>query len=448
MDFSELNLSTQLLDALHEMGLQTPTPIQERAFSVIMAGSDVVGIAQTGTGKTLAFLLPVLRLWKFQKHRFPQTLIVVPTRELVVQIVEEVEKLTTHMNVVVAGVYGGVNMRVHKAVVESGLDVLVGTPGRILDLALHGPLKFKALKHLIIDEVDEMLELGFRTQLNNIITLLPEKRQNLLFSATMTPEVEAVIDKTFNFPTTIEAAATGTPLENITQLGYRVQNFNTKINLLRHLLQDRETYHRTLVFAPSKRLADVVFEQITADFPDEISVIHGNKSQNYRFESLRKFQESEHRVLIATDLVSRGLDLTEVSHVINIDTPDLPENYIHRIGRTGRADKTGTSITFTTEEELPFLEAAEELMQYRLEQLPFPEEVYVSEELIVEEMPELRVANVQVKLDTTVPGAFHEKKKKNTKVKMTRRELTEHRNRSKVGRRKSWDPSKKKKRKR
>ena len=153
-------------------------------------------------------------------------------------------------------------------------------------------------------------------------------------------------------------------------------------------------------------------------------------------------------MLIATDLVSRGLDLTEVSHVINIDTPDLPENYIHRIGRTGRADKTGTSITFTTEEELPYLEAAEELMQYQLAQLPFPEEVYVSEELIVEEMPELRVANVQVKLDTTVPGAFHEKKKKNTKVKMTRRELTEHRNRSKVGRRKSWDPSKKKKRKR
>lgn len=431
MVFSDFKLSNPLLNALADMELHTPTPIQQRAFSTIASGVDVVGIAQTGTGKTLAFLLPVLRSWKFQKHRFPQILIVVPTRELVAQIVGEVEQLTAYMTVAVAGVYGGVNMARHVAAVEAGLDVLVGTPGRILDLSLHGALNFKAIRHFIIDEVDEMLELGFRTQLNNIIDLLPKKRQNLLFSATMTPEVEQIIADTFNFPVVVEAAATGTPLENITQLGYRVPNFNTKINLLRHLLLDREVYHRVLVFAPSKRLADLLFEAITEDFPEELGIIHSNKSQNYRFESLRKFQAGEHRVLIATDLVSRGLDLTEVSHVINIDTPDLPESYIHRIGRTGRADKTGTSITFTTEAELPYLAAAEKLMKYQVQQLPFPEDVPVSDQKIPEEMEVLRVPNVQVKLSTDRPNAFHEKKKKNTKVQMSRKELQEHRNRKK-----------------
>ncbi|MEZ4985341.1 MAG: DEAD/DEAH box helicase [Saprospiraceae bacterium] len=432
MTFFDLNLSNPLLNALDDMGLHTPTPIQAKAFSPIMAGGDVVGIAQTGTGKTLAYLLPSLRLWKFQKHRFPQIVIVVPTRELVVQIVEEVKRLTQYMTVEVTGVYGGVNMREHVANVEAGLDVIVGTPGRMLDLALHGALKFKAVRHFIIDEVDEMLELGFRPQLNHLMTLLPERRQNLLFSATMTSEVEDIIADTFNFPDYIEAAAVGTPLENITQLGYHVPNFNTKINLLRHLLKDAQTYHRVLVFAPSKRLADVLFEAIEADFPDQIGVIHSNKSQNYRFNSLRNFQDGTHRILIATDLVSRGLDLTEVSHVINLDTPEEPESYIHRIGRTGRADKTGIAITFTTEAEMPWLQAAEALMNHTVEQLPFPAEVPVSNVLIVEEKPELKVANVFVKLDTQAPGAFHEKKLKNAKRPMTRFELTKYRGEKKL----------------
>ncbi len=443
MQFSDLNLSKPLLAALSDMGLETPTPIQERAFSVIMSGSDVIGIAQTGTGKTLAFLLPVLRLWQFRKTRFPQTLIVVPTRELAVQVAEEVEKLTAYMSVEVAAVYGGVNMNNHKVVVERGLDILVGTPGRLLDLAYHGSLNLKTIRHLIIDEVDEMLELGFRTQLTNILDLLPEKRQNLLFSATMTPEVEEIIENTFNFPVTIEAAPVGTPLENITQYVYQVPNFYTKINLLRHLLQDRETYHRVLVFAPSKRLADVAYEKLTPDFPEEIGVIHSNKSQNYRFESLRKFQAGEHRVLIATDLVSRGLDLSDVSHVINIDTPEVPENYIHRIGRTGRADKTGIAITFSTEEEAAALQATEELMKHKATPLSLPDEVPISEQLIPEEMADTFVHNVQIKLDTTAPAAFHEKKKKNTKIQLTRKQIDEKRRQPKLGRKKKKKGKKK-----
>lgn len=429
MRFSELNLSNPLLNALADAGLERPTRIQERAFPVIMSGKDVVGIAQTGTGKTIAYLLPSLRLWKFQKHRFPQVLIVVPTRELVVQVVEEVEKLGTYLTLAVGGVYGGVNMKNHVALVDNGLDILVGTPGRLLDLALHGCLKFKEINRLVIDEVDEMMELGFRPQLTRILDLLPEKRQNLLFSATMTPEVEAVIEQTFDLPEYIEAAASGTPLENIQQQYISVANFNTKVNLLCQLLEDRSTYQKVLVFSPGKRLADLIFERMEAVFPAEAAVIHGNKSQNYRFNSLRGFQSGEQRILIATDLVSRGLDIQDVSHVINVDMPEIPEDYIHRIGRTGRADKTGTAITFVTEQEAPCLSAAEKLMQQSVEQLPFPEEVPVSDILILEEMPEQRVANVRVRLDTTQAGAFHVKR--NKKVQLNRHELREKRSRPK-----------------
>jgi ATP-dependent RNA helicase RhlE len=441
--FTDFNLSKSQLKSLADAGLETPTPIQERAFSVIMSGKDVIGIAQTGTGKTLAYLLPVLRMWKFQKHRLPQVLIMVPTRELVMQVVEEIERITSYQNVVAVGVFGGVNMKRHQAAIEDGLDVLVGTPGRIFDLALQGSLRFKEIRHLILDEVDELLALGFRPQLTKIIDILPKKRQNLLFSATMTEDVQEVIDTTFDYPVIIEAARVGTPLENIAQAVYNVPNYKTKLNLLQHLLLDKETYQRVLVFAPSKRLADMAYEQLLVDFEEEMGVIHGNKSQNFRFESLRKFHAGEIRILIATDLISRGMDIDDVSHVINLDTPTTAEDYIHRIGRTGRADKDGIAITFVREEEQELLQAAEALMQKTVEVLPMPEEVEVTEELIPEEMPNLRVPNVRVKMAPRGEGAFHEKKYKNTKVNLTRRELEEKRGRKKADRR-----SKKKKKKR
>lgn len=423
MTFDELNLSSSLLRALEDRGLEEPTPIQQRAFPVIMSGKDVVGIAQTGTGKTLAFLLPVLRLWKFQKHPYPQTLIVVPTRELVVQIAGELEKLTSYLNVVTVAVYGGVNLKQHAEEVERGCDFVVGTPGRIYDLIVTGSLKFRALRHFVIDEVDELLELGFLPQLTKIMELLPERRQNLLFSATMTTEVEGVIEENFNFPVTVEAAPVGTPLDNIEQFGYRVANFNTKINLLLHLLQEKVTFHRVLVFAQGKKLADLIYDRLAEEYPGEVGVIHGNKSQNYRFRSLHAFQSGEHRILIATDLVSRGIDLSDVSHVINVDTPEQPENYIHRIGRTGRADRDGIAITFTTERESKDLSAIETFMQRSLRKLPFPGEVEISNVPIPEEMPRSQQPVIEVKVDRSGQGAFHEKKEKNQKVQLTRQEL-------------------------
>ena len=255
MNFSDLNLNPSLTKAIEDLGFQHPTTIQHRVFPVVMSGRDVCGIAQTGTGKTFAYLLPCLRLWKFDKNKDPQILIIVPTRELVVQVVESVKKLTTYMNVVTVGVYGGANINTQQLEVEKGVDVLVATPGRLYDLLLNGAFKTKTIKRLVIDEMDEMLNLGFRTQITNILSLLPGKRQNLLFSATITDEVESLMNDYFTEPERIEAAPTGSPVENIIQTAYDVPNFNTKVNLLELLLSSDETMTKVLIFVSTKSLA-------------------------------------------------------------------------------------------------------------------------------------------------------------------------------------------------
>ncbi len=414
--FHDLNLTKPLLNALDDMGITTPTYIQAAAFPVIMSGRDVVGIAQTGTGKTLAYLLPALRQWTFVKHAHPQILIVVPTRELVEQVVEQVELLTKYMDVIVRGIYGGANMRTQQITVQEGLDVMVATPGRLMDIALTGTVKFNFLKKLVIDEIDEMLELGFLPQLLNVLDMMPPKRQNLLFSATITPAVEKLIDQMFAGPVYVTAARSGTPLEGIRQLSYPVENFNTKVNLLRHLLSDRERFEKVLVFAPSKKSADLVAEQLEHHFPEQIAVIHSNKAQNTRFSALRSFASGERRILVATDLVSRGLDIDAVTHVISMDVPTEPEAYIHRIGRTGRQDATGEAISMVTDKELGLLANVEGLMRRELERLPFPaDEVEVNPELTAEERPHVYMPTLSTKLRKT-GGATHEKSAKNQLV--------------------------------
>jgi ATP-dependent RNA helicase RhlE len=416
--FKQLNLSSSLLNALEDMGMEQPTSIQSKAFPVIMSGVDVVGIAQTGTGKTFAYLLPSLRLWKFVKDPYPQILIIVPTRELVVQVYKEVKKLTKYMNVVCLGVYGGVNMKPQKAAVEQGCDVIVGTPGRLMDLALSGSLKLKNIKRFIIDEMDEMLELGFRTQIKNIIEMLPEKRQNLMFSATITDEVTLVINDYFNNPVTIEAARAGTPLEGIEQMAYNIPNFNTKIFMLEWLLTTNESMNKVLIFVGSKKLADDVFEDLSLGFENQVAVIHSNKAQNKRFEAVEAFEKGKKRILIATDIVARGIDIASVSHVINFDLPEQPEHYIHRIGRTGRADQRGIAISFITPKDNEAQLAIETLMEYKIPMLPFPDEVIVSDQLREDELPKKFVPNITLKLPKldSGGGAFHEKKAKNLKV--------------------------------
>jgi len=420
MIFEELNLNRSLLTALDELGLVEPTTIQHKVFPIVMSGRDVCGIAQTGTGKTFAYLLPSLRQWKFTKEKAPQPqiLIIVPTRELVAQVVENTKALTKNMSLIVVGVYGGANINTQRDEVAKGVDVLVATPGRLYDLLLNAAFKTKGIKKVIIDEIDEMLNLGFRTQLKNILDLLPPRRQNLMFSATMIEPVEALIKAYFNDPIYVEAAPTGTPLENILQSAYNVPNFYTKANLLKLLLSEDNTMTKVLVFAATKHLADLLYEQMDDFFPGVVGVIHSNKEQNHRFNTVKQFKNGTYRFIIATDIVARGIDIAEVSHVINFDTPAVPENYIHRIGRTGRADKKGISITFITEKEKEFQDAIEGLMKYQIPMLSLPEHLIISNELIDDEKPKAPVKYIEVKhvkREETGP-AFHEKSAKNSKV--------------------------------
>lgn len=417
-NFDHLNLSKPLFKALEESGFTSLTPIQEKAYPVIMSGKDVVGIAQTGTGKTIAYLLPILRQLTYSEQRHPRVLIVVPTRELVVQVVDEINKLAKYMSVRVLGVYGASNINIQKQKVYDGLDILVATPGRLIDLTLSRTLQLSACKKLVIDEVDEMLNLGFRAQLMQILERLPPRRQNLLFSATLSEDVEVMINKYFNAPEYVELLTRGTPLEKIIQQAYEVPNFYTKINLLKWLLTKDKTLQKTLLFVKNKNIADLIEKELS-EFSEEFGVIHSNKSQPHRFEMVKRFGEESLRLLIATDVIARGLDFKNVSHVINFDLPGEPGTYIHRIGRTGRAEKAGTALSFITEKEAEYRTTIELLMGKEIETLDLPEEVEISEELIPDEVPVTRDKNLKkAKKIPTPTGAFHEKKAKNAKVQL------------------------------
>jgi len=417
--FENLNLSKPLQNAINDLGFDSPTPIQTEAYPVVRSGKDVVGIAQTGTGKTFAYLLPILSEFKFSKQVEPRVLILVPTRELVLQVVEQIEILAKYTSVRAVGVYGGTNINTQKQAVIEGADIVVATPGRLYDLALTGVLQLKSVKKLVIDEVDIMLDLGFRVQLTNIFEYLPERRQNIMFSATMTDEVDALIDDFFVTPAKISIAVSGTPLHNIEQSCYRVPNFYTKINLLSHLLSDKDEYSKALVFVSSKKNADKLFEALEEEYGLETCVIHSNKSQNYRIRSVEQFDEGTNRILLATDVMARGLDLERITHVINFDTPNFPENYMHRIGRTGRAEQQGKSLLFYTEKEEEAKLRIEVLMTYEIPEIDFPEEVEISKQLTPEERPAIAdKSNPNRNLKKVQPGggAFHEKSEKNKKV--------------------------------
>jgi len=416
-NFEKLKLSTPLYNAIADLGFEQATPIQVEAVPVILSGRDVVGIAQTGTGKTFAYLWPILRDLKYSTQVNPRVLILVPTRELVVQVVEQAESLTKYSNTRVLGVYGGTNINTQKEAVVAGTDILVATAGRLYDLIQHDALRLNAVKKLVIDEVDVMLDLGFRFQLERIFQILPPKRQNIMFSATMTEEVDVLIDDFFKAPARISIALSGTPLENIAQQCYHVKNFYTKVNLLAYLISDPEEFNKVLVFVSSKRGADRVFEALEEHYGSELCVVHSNKSQNYRLRSIEKFEQGKNRILLTTDVMARGLDLDKISHVINFDTPAYPENYMHRIGRTGRAEEKGKTILFYTWKEESAKRAIEKLMDYSIPVVEFPEEVDVSEELTPEERPKHEEIKLKThKVIAGSGGAFHEKKLKNTKT--------------------------------
>ena len=415
--FEDFKIKKQLRKAVDDLGFENPTPIQEASYSPILSGRDFVGIAQTGTGKTLAYLLPILQDLKFSDQPHPRVLILVPTRELVIQIVKEIEKLTSYLTIRTLGVYGGTNINPQKQAVNEGLDIIVGTPRRLYDLALSNVLRLNSIKKLVIDEVDIMLDFGYKTQLKNIFDYLPAKRQNLLFSATMTTYVDDLIDGFLVNPVKKTISISGTPLENISQEAYAVPNFYTKANLLNHVLKDEEAHGKVLIFVATRVSADRLFE--TLNFESETSVIHSGKEQNHRTRSIDKFVDGRSRILIATDVISRGIDIEKITTVVSFDTPFYPENYMHRIGRTGRAEQEGRAILLYGEKEIALKEAIESLMNYAIPSIEFPKEVEVSSVLTPEEKPKVVVEQESPHKDSAIQvgASFHEKSAKNSKEK-------------------------------
>ncbi len=418
MQFSDLNLNTPLLNALKDLGFEVPTPIQSEAFNPIMAGKDVIGIAKTGSGKTFAYMLPLLRMWQFSKVKHPSIIIIVPTRELVIQVKEEFEKLATYTSVKIAGAYGGVNIKNQMSDIAQGVDAVVATPGRMRDLMLNRTVPANAIKKVVIDEVDEMLKLGFRSEIELLMDLLPEKRQTLMFSATLGEDVELLTKNRTQAPVLIETDQSGTASDSIVQHGFAVPNMNTKINLLAYWLEHDATMRRVLVFARNKRMADYAEKQLGFLFPDDVAVIHANKNINRRIRTIDDFAEGNCRVLIASDLLARGIDVADISHVVNLDVPEIPESYIHRIGRTGRSGKQGIALTMVSVQE-------EELWNEIATQLGFssalnalPAHVEISAQLLPEEENKsgMKIIQARKKNDPDKGAAFHEKKDKNKKV--------------------------------
>ncbi|MFN8431838.1 MAG: DEAD/DEAH box helicase [Spirosomataceae bacterium] len=420
MKFSDLNINRSLLNALDDMGLKTPTSIQAKVFSEVMSGKDLAGIAKTGTGKTLAYLLPLLRMWNFSKEKLPQIVILVPTRELVVQVQEVAKKLTSYISFDTVGVYGGVNIKPQIIELQNGCDLLVATPGRFIDLAAAGVLKVKNIKKMVLDEFDTMLNLGFRPQLEQIFDKVPEKRQNLLFSATITEDIEALLQDYFKSPVIIEDDSMSTPHQNINQRAYILPNFGTKINLLEVLLSNDPEMTKNLVFVSEKNKADVLLSELQNRGIESVDIIHSNKSQNYRFNAINRFSEGETRTLIATDIGSRGLDIPQISHVVNMDLTDQPEDYIHRIGRTGRASQSGKAISLLTEKEAGILSQIEELLDYKIAKVDLPKHLEISDQIFDFEKEYVPLKYIKLKTQKPEGEAFHEKLEKNKKVNVRR----------------------------
>ena len=346
----------------------------------------------------------------------PRALILVPTRELAIQVGEDIEELTQYTNIRSAAVFGGIGYTKHAELVEPGVDIVVATPGRLWDLYRIGALRFKKIKVLVIDEADRMLDMGFMPQLNQLFEVIPPKRQNLLFSATFSDKVELISNEFLTFPTRVEVAPSATTVDKVEQYFYQVPNFRTKLNLINYLLTNTEDYKRVLIFCATKENAELVFKVLDRKVEGEVRVLHSNKAQNTRINAIQAFKEGHVRVLISTDVSARGIDVSMISHVINFDLPTNYEDYVHRIGRTARANHEGVAISFLKPDEQFHLENIEKLIRMEITELPIPEKVDVVESSRSEMQGIARELDRQKKMDDTgFKGAFHEKKPRRKK---------------------------------
>ena len=349
MPFSTLGLGPKIAQAVRETGYTTPTPIQASAIPHVLGGHDLIGIAQTGTGKTAAFVLPLLeRISNSQTSRNPRVLIVAPTRELAAQIDESVRDFSKHLGIRRATVYGGVGERPQIDALRRGVDVLVATPGRLIDLMGAGHVSLRDVKHLVLDEADRMLDMGFLPQIRRIVNAVPKQRQTLLFSATLSRDIEKVTSEFLRDPQKVEIGRRSNPADTVEQFLYPVSK-SRKIDLLLTLLRD-QNLDTVLVFSRTKHGADKIARKLH-QAGIATATLHSNRSQSQRTQALAAFKSGRCRVLVATDIAARGIDVEAISHVINFDFPMHAEDYVHRIGRTGRAQAEGDAISFVTADD-------------------------------------------------------------------------------------------------
>ncbi|MEY5069399.1 MAG: hypothetical protein RLZ47_1261 [Bacteroidota bacterium] len=415
--FEDFKLNRQILNAIEDAGYTVPTPIQQKAIAPILSGQDMMGIAQTGTGKTAAYVLPMLMKLKYAQGKDARALILAPTRELAMQIEENIRLFAKYTDLRTVVLYGGLGPKTQIAQIEQGVDILVASPGRFLDLYLAGHIVTKSLQFLVMDEADKMMDMGFIGSIHRILEVVPRKRQNLLFSATMSALVEKISGDFLKFPLRVEVAPQATPAHTVSQILYSVPNLKTKLNLLQHLLKDDEAFQRLIIFCKTKTVADNIFHFLERKYgPEQVRVIHANKGQNTRINSIQSFKDGAVRILVATDVAARGLDVADVSHVINFDVPIVIEDYVHRIGRTGRAYKSGEAITFCTEAETYYLKKIEKLIRQSITKTEIPEEVFIEETPYAERQAMAKEIDLQKRKENPdFKGAFHEKKLKNTK---------------------------------
>ena len=388
MTFENLKLIDPILRALKEEGYASPTPIQEQSIPVLLQGKDLIGCAQTGTGKTAAFTIPILQTLYNSNHKKEiKALVLTPTRELAIQIGESFEAYGKYTGLRHTVIFGGVKQKQQTDELRRGSSILIATPGRLLDLIEQGFVSLKALDFFVLDEADRMLDMGFSHDIKRILKLLPSKRQTLLFSATMPPEIEKLANSMLNKPSKVEVTPISSTVDIISQYIYHVEK-KEKTNLLIHLLENTNI-ESALVFTRTKYGADKLSralrkQGITAD------AIHGNKSQNARQRSLSEFKEHTLRVLIATDIAARGIDVDQLSHVFNYELPNVPETYVHRIGRTGRAGHEGVAISLCDSEEIPYLKTIQKLINKNIEVVkdhPFvTKDNIIAQEKVTEEL--------------------------------------------------------------
>ena len=416
MRFDDLKLTRQFLNAIADAGYENATPIQQKAIPPLRAGQDVIGIAQTGTGKTAAFLLPLLQTLKYAQGEAPRGLVLAPTKELVVQIHQEALKFAAYTDLRIVAFYGGVGPKKQIEEIAEGVDLIVSTPGRFLEIYSRGHVETKKLKHIVLDEADRMMDMGFMPQIRQVQEVVPTKRQNILFSATFPPRVERLAEEFLLWPTRIEVTPESTPVATVTQYKLPLPNLRTKIAFIEWYVREKLGDDRLLIFTRRKEEAENLFKFLDRSFDKGVRAVHSNKGQNARINAMQEFRTGEVQILIATDVASRGIDVPETQWVINASVPRDPHDYIHRIGRTGRAFREGSALTLVDPAEKFALERIESLTGEALLEFAEVPELEVFETPRREKQNQAREIDRELrKRDPNYKGAFHEKKRKSGK---------------------------------